>query len=111
MTKSILFSAILALGAMAYTSAQADTTVAVTPGATTFSGTVTEINPGSHTMILSGGSSSAPVTYTYSPDTVFLDEMGKTVSYEVIRSKPVRIEYTTEGDRKIVKRVVVTKVQ
>jgi hypothetical protein len=107
MRKSILMAAVLA-GALAYSSAQAQS-VTVTPGAMTYSGTITTIDPTQHTMILTSPQASAPVTYSYTPDTVFLDATGNTVSYEVIRNQPVTVEYTTVGGRTIVKRVIASR--
>lgn len=110
MMKSMLLFLTLAIGAFVIPTAHADTAVTVTPGSSmTFQGTVTEVNPSSHTMILTSPSASSPVTYTYTPDTVFLDASGQPVSYEVIRNSPVKLDYVKEGGKTIVRRVTVIK--
>jgi hypothetical protein len=92
-------------------SAQAETVITTTPGsaATTYSGVVSEIDPGAQTIILKSESAPAPVTYTYTPQTVFVDTQGNTVSYETIRNVPVTVEYVTEGGRTVVRRVIATQ--
>jgi hypothetical protein len=109
MTKSAILSLAIVLGSVA--AAQADTVVTTNPGsasATTFTGTVTSVDPSSSTIILKSETSPSPVTYTYTPSTVFVDSLGNTVSYEAIRNQPVKIEYSTEGGKTVVKRVVQT---
>ena len=106
MTKSLILSLTIALGTI--TAAQADTVVTTGTGATTFSGTVTSVDPSASTIILKSQTSASPVTYTYTPSTVFVDSLGNTVSYEAIRNQPVTVEYSTEGGKTIVKRVVAT---
>jgi hypothetical protein len=96
----------LALGLMAST-ASAESTVTTTKS-TTYSGIVSEMNPSSSTIILKSEGSAAPVTYNYTKETTFVDSTGKTVSSEAILNSPVTVEYTTEGGRTIVKRVVQT---
>jgi hypothetical protein len=110
MTKAAILSLTIAVGALAASAVQADTVVTTggAGSATTFSGTVTSIDPSASTIILKSESSPSPVTYTYTPSTVFVDSLGNTVSYEAIRNQPVRIEYTSEGGHQVVKRVVAT---
>lgn len=105
----IALSLAIALGTLVGT-AQAQTVITTTPtpGPTTYSGVVSEINPTSQVIILKSPTASAPITYTYTPQTVFVDERGNTVSYEAIRNVPVTVEYYTEGDKTIVRRVVTT---
>lgn len=73
---------------------------------TTYTGTVTEVNPTSSTIVLRSESAAAPQTYTYNKETVFVDDAGKVVSYEVIKNSPVTIQYTRDGDRMIVTKVI-----
>lgn len=108
MMKPILLSLTIALGAISASAVQAETVVTTPGAAMTFSGTVTEINPTSSTIILKSQTAASPVTYTYTPSTVFVDSLGNTVTYEAIRNQPVKIEYTTEGGKTVVKRVVAT---
>ncbi|MGD0948075.1 MAG: hypothetical protein ABSA52_11650 [Candidatus Binatia bacterium] len=87
----------------------AQTTVTTTEKTTTYSGVVSEINPSSSTIILKSETAPAPVTYTFTKETVFVDAQGNVVSSETIRNSPVTVEYMKEGDRTIVKRVVATR--
>jgi hypothetical protein len=87
----------------------AQTSVTTTEKTTTYSGVVSEINPSSSTIILKSETDPAPVTYTFTKETTFVDAQGKVVSYETIRNSPVTVEYIKEGDRTIVRRVVATR--
>ena len=87
----------------------ADTSVTTTEKATTYSGVVSEINPTTSTMIIKSETAPAPVTYTYTKQTAFVDAQGNVVSYETIKNAPVTVEYTKDGDRTIVTRVVATR--
>jgi len=73
---------------------------------TTYSGTVSEVNPSASTIILRSESSSVPQTYTYNKETIFTDDAGKVVTYDAIKDSPVTIQYTRDGDRMIVTKVV-----
>lgn len=75
---------------------------------TTYSGVVSEVNPSTSTIILKSEGSPAPVTYTYSKETSFVDAKGNVVTYETIQNSPVTVEYTTEGDQRVVRRVIQT---
>ena len=75
---------------------------------TTYSGTVSEINPSASTIILKSESSPSPVTYSYSKETTFVDSTGRPISADVIMNSPVTVEYSTEGGRTVVRRVVQT---
>ena len=95
----------LALGVLT-SSAQAETVT--TTKTTVYTGVVSDINPTASTIILKSDTSPAPVTYTFTKDTAFVDSEGNVVSAEQIRNAPVRVEYSTEGDRTIVRRVIRT---
>jgi hypothetical protein len=98
----------LALGVMTQASvASADETVTTTKS-TTYSGVVSEMNPTSSTIILKSETSAAPVTYTYSKETTFVDSSGNPVSSSAILNSPVTVEYANEGGRTVVRRVVQT---
>ena len=86
--------------------AQMEHTERTTEKTTTYSGTVSEVNPSSSTIILRSESSSAPQTYTYNKETIFTDDTGKVVSYDAIKDSPVTIQYTRDGDRMMVTKVV-----
>ncbi|MFN2376280.1 MAG: hypothetical protein ABR538_07065 [Candidatus Binatia bacterium] len=97
----------LALGVLAAPAPSAAETV-TTSKTTTYSGTVAEVNPSSSTIILKSESSPAPVTYTYSKETTFVDAQGNVVTYETIKNSPVTVEYTTEGGVTVVRKVIQT---
>jgi hypothetical protein len=97
----------LALGLMTAPVASADETVTTTKS-TTYSGVVSEMNPANSTIILRSETSAAPVTYTYSKETTFVDSSGNPVSSSAILNSPVTVEYSNEGGRTVVRRVVQT---
>ena len=75
---------------------------------TRYTGTVTKVDPGSSTIILSSEAATAPQTYTYTKQTTFVDEAGNTVTYEAIQNRPVTVYYTKQGDSMVVTKVEVT---
>ena len=87
--------------------ASADDTVTTTKS-TTYSGVVSEMNPSASTIILRSEQSAAPVTYTYSKETTFVDSSGNPVTASAIVNSPVTVEYSSEGGRTVVRRVVQT---
>ncbi len=97
----VVSSMALALGGAV--AAQADT---VTEKTTTYEGVVSDVNPGSSTIVLRSETAAAPTTYTFNKETIFTDASGKVVSYEVIKNSPVTVQYTRDGDRMIVTKVV-----
>src|SRR3954467_10306175 len=105
-TRSLLApSLVLALGVAAPVMAQMDTmqkTTTTTEKTTTYKGVVSDVNPSASTIILRSEGSSAPRTYTYNKETVFVDPQGNVVSYDVIKDSPVTVSYRQEGDRMIV---------
>ena len=94
----------LALGGL-LTAASVNADMTTTEKTTTYTGTVSEVNPSASTIILRSESSSAPQTYTYNKETVFTDDQGKIVTYEAIKDSPVTVTYTRDGDRMIVTKV------
>ena len=105
-----ILSLALALGPLGSVAVcSAETTVTTTEKATSYSGVVSEINPTTSTMIIKSETAPAPVTYTYTKQTAFVDAQGNVVSYETIKNAPVTVEYTKDGDRTIVTRVVATR--
>ena len=99
----------LALGLLGSVPASLAETVTTTEKTTTYSGVVSEVNPTTSTIILKSEKAPAPVTYNFTKETTFVDGQGKVVSYETIQNLPVTVEYLKDGDRTIVRRVVVTK--
>jgi hypothetical protein len=76
---------------------------------TTYSGTVSEIDPSSSTITIRSETAPAPQKYVFTKETVFADPQGHVVAYDTIRNSPVTVYYTREGDRMIVSKVVTTK--
>lgn len=75
---------------------------------TTAAGTVSQFTPGAITV--TSGPSAAPVSYSYSKTTTYVDENGNPVSMEVIRSGvPVTVYYTQDGNRMLASKVVVRR--
>ena len=99
---SVLVSALALAGLVTAASVNADT---ITEKTTTYTGTVTEVNPSSSTIILRSEKAATPMTYTYNKETVFVDEAGRVVSYETLKDSPVTVHYTRDGDRMIVTKV------
>ena len=104
--------------AMAQTSTTVTTTkdaatgTAVTETTTTTdtSGTVTEYTPGSPYFTLRAGTTGAPARFYYTNDAHVFDPEGHPLSWSVMRPDiPATVYYTREGDRMIVRKVVVNK--
>jgi hypothetical protein len=80
----------------------------VTTSTTTSDGTISEFSP--DTIVIRSESSPAPVRYSYSKTTTYVDETGAPVSMEMVKSGlPVTVHYVKEGDRMLANRVVVHK--
>jgi hypothetical protein len=76
---------------------------------TSYSGVMSDFNPGASTFMLKSESAATPVSYTYTKTTVFVDAQGNTVSSETIKNSPVTVEYTKDGDKIVVTRVTSTR--
>jgi hypothetical protein len=63
------------------------------------------------TIILKLETKTAPTTYTYNKETVFVDSQGKIVTYETVKDSPVTISYVQDGDYMIVIKVTATGPQ
>ena len=74
---------------------------------TTYKGTVSEVVPGSSTIVLKSDTG-APQRYQFSEKTTFVDANGNVVSRETIQNQPVTI-YTSPSDPTIVSKVIVTR--
>src|SRR5205807_7812488 len=103
--------------AMAQTSTTVTTKDAATGTAvsetstTTSSGTITTYTPGTdYITFRTGGTTGAPVRYYYSKDTTILDPEGRTVTWSAVRPDlPATVYYVREGDRMIVRKIMLTK--
>jgi hypothetical protein len=106
-------SSLAFLGAMLFTAniASAQTTApssTSTTTTTTSNGTVSQFGP--DTIVVSSTTSAAPVSYSYSKTTTYVDENGNPVSSETVKSgAPVTVYYTQDGDKMIATKVIVRK--
>ena len=97
--------------ALAQTAAVSTTTTssATTSSATQCAGTVSQFGP--DTIVVSSTTSPTPVSYSYSKTTTYVDENGKPVSSETVKSgAPVTVYYTQDGDKMIATKVIVRKM-
>ena len=106
---------LVAVTAMAQTSTtvttkDAATGTAVTEASTTSAaGTITTYTPGTD-YIMFRGTTGAPVRYCYTKDTTILDPAGQTVTWSAVRPDlPATVYYVNEGDRMIVRKIVLSK--
>jgi hypothetical protein len=100
---ALLIATVLATGQVA--SAQ---TAVTTTSSTTSSGTISEFSP--DTIVVRSETESAPVRYSYSKSTTYVDDTGAPVSMDVVKSGlPVTVYYVKEGDRMVASKVVVKK--
>ena len=75
---------------------------------TTTSGTVSQFGPG--TIVVKTTTSSDPITYAYTKTTTYVDENGKPVSIETVKSGlPVTVYYDKSGNKMVATKVVVRK--
>jgi hypothetical protein len=84
-------------------------TTTVTTTTNTGAGTITQYVPGSPNIVLRT-ENAAPVTYSVSNATTFVDENGTPVAVERIApGMPVTVQYVQEGDHLVASRVVVVR--
>ena len=73
-------------------------------------GTITEYRPGGDYFMLRAGTTGAPARFYYNNDTHVFDPEGHPVSWSVVRPDiPAKVYYVREGDRMIVRKVVLSK--
>ena len=113
--------AIGAISAVALTTAVAQETTTVTKsidpvtGTTTESATTTSVGtiaatPASDYISFRTSTTAEPVKYYYSKSTTVVDPTGRTVEWSAVRpDMPATVYYAREGDRMIVRKVVLTK--
>jgi glucose/arabinose dehydrogenase len=86
----------------AQTAAASTTTTSTTQSA----GTISQFSP--DTIAVQTTSSAAPVSYSYSKTTTYVDQNGSPVSMDIVKSGvPVTVYYTQEGDQMMASKVVV----
>lgn len=91
------------------TTTQADGSTQTTIKTTTSTGTLTEYVPGT-TFILK--EESGPVTYRYGKEVVYVTKSGKVITQDMLNTRvrvgnPVSVQYITDGDNRVISRVVV----
>jgi hypothetical protein len=102
--------------ALSVASGQQTTTVTTDPmGATTTStttsaGTIMGYTPDREYITFRTATASSPVRYYYNKETTIVDPEGRTVAWTDIRPEmPATVYYSTEGDRMIVRKVVLSR--
>ena len=74
------------------------------------SGTITAYTPGSDYIMFRTESSTTPVKYYYTKNTVLVDPEGRTVEWTALKpDMPVTYTYTKQGDRMVVTKVTLAK--
>ncbi|HEU4679318.1 MAG TPA: hypothetical protein VFS35_07340 [Terrimicrobiaceae bacterium] len=92
--------------------AQTETTTTTTT-TTTGSGTITEYSPGSAFIVRE---TSGPVTYRYGENVTYVTRSGAPLTEEQVRTHvkvgvPVRVQYSTEGENRILNRVEIDDIE
>ncbi|MDB6140346.1 MAG: hypothetical protein JWO94_3418 [Verrucomicrobiaceae bacterium] len=83
-------------------------TVETTTATTTSGGTITEFSPGA--IVVRSETSAAPLRYSYSKTTTYVDEAGNPVSMETVKSGlPVEVYYTRVSGELVASKVIVKK--
>jgi hypothetical protein len=101
--RAAVLGAMLAIPSLA--SAQSSVT---TTSSTTSAGTVSDFTPDAISVRTT--TTAAPISYSFSKTTTYVDESGNPVSVDVVKSGvPVTVYYTQDGDRMIASKVVVRK--
>jgi hypothetical protein len=111
MKRILLKSLASAVAAFALTTANVALAQAVeekTTTVTTSSGTISDF--GGDRLIIRSETAPAPITYSYSKTTTYVDEAGNPVSIETVKSGlPVTVHYVKDGDRLVASKVIVRK--
>jgi hypothetical protein len=77
---------------------------------TSASGTITTYTPGTDYITFRAGTTGTPVRYYYTKETAILDPDGQVVTWSAVRPDlPATVYYVREGDRMIVRRIVLAK--
>ena len=95
---------VLAQGAVEEKTEKTTTTTTTT----TTNGTVSQFSPDA--IVIRTTTTSAPVTYSSTKTTTYVDETGKAVAVETVKSGvPVTVYYSKDGDKMVATKVVVKK--
>ncbi len=101
---SALFSILLAATASTF----AQTAVETTTTTTNTPGVISEFGP--DVLVIKSETATAPIRYTYTTKTIYVDEAGAPVTMTTVKSGlPVTVYYTKDGDKMVASRVVVRK--
>jgi len=85
-------------------------TGATTESTVTSTGTIATYTPSSDYVMFRSTTDTAPVRYYYTKSTTILDPEGRTVTWSAIRPDlPATFYYVKEGDRMIVRKIVLTQ--
>ena len=76
---------------------------------TTYSGTVSDVQAPSKTIVIRSEKAPEPMRYTYNERTTWVDSAGNTLTMDAVKNQPATIHYVKEGDAMIVTRVEVQK--
>ena len=117
---TLILAVICGLGlatSFAQTSSTTTTTRDATTGTTTTdvattssTGTIATYTPDSDYITFRTTTDAAPVRYYYTKDTTILDPAGQTVTWSAVRPDlPATVYYVREGDRMIVRKIVLSK--
>ena len=88
--------------------AWAQATVETTTTTTNSAGTISEFGP--DVLVIKSETAPAPIRYSYTTKTVYVDEAGAPVTLTTVKSGiPVTVYYTKEGDKMVASKVVVKK--
>jgi hypothetical protein len=113
---SFAFALIASSAVLAQDSTTVKTTTTLPDGSsqttvktTTSNGTLTEYVPGT-TFIMK--ESTGPVTYRYGKDVVYVTKSGKVITQDMLNTRvrvgnPVSVHYITDGDNRVISRVVI----
>jgi len=75
---------------------------------TTSTGTISKFGP--DTIVVRTTTSTDPISYSYTKTTTYVDENGKPVSIETVKSGlPVTVHYDKSGNKMVATKVVVRK--
>jgi len=105
-------SGLTLLGVMLFatniTRAQTAATSTTTTSTTQCAGTISQFSP--DTIVVRSTTSTAPISYSYTKTTTYVDQNGNPVSKETVKSGlPVTVYYTQDGDKMIASKVVVQR--
>ena len=91
----------------------AQQTTTTTTTTTTGSGTITEYTPGSAFIVKE---TSGPVTYRYGENVTYVTKSGAALTEEQVRTHvkvgaPVRVQYSSEGEDRIMNRIEIDDIE